>query len=37
MQTLFNEHRHLGNLGAPTGVPLVPMDGSQLSANHKVE
>jgi hypothetical protein len=27
--TLFNQHQHLGNLGAPTGPPIVPMVEAQ--------
>jgi hypothetical protein len=29
--SLFNSHTHIGNLGAPTGPPIVPMTPTQLS------
>jgi len=28
---LFNQHTHVGNLGAPTSPPIVPMTPAQLS------
>jgi phage gp45-like len=31
-QTFFNEHQHLGNMGIPTGMPIVPSDAAHLSA-----
>lgn len=34
-QTLFNNHTHTGNLGAPTSPPLSPMTPSHLSATVK--
>jgi hypothetical protein len=34
-KTFFNAHQHLGNLGAPTGAPIVPMADSELSAKVK--
>lgn len=30
-QQLFNAHTHIGNLSYPTGVPIKPLDGSELS------
>ena len=30
-QTLFNAHTHNGNLGAPTGPPITPLSGTELS------
>lgn len=30
--TLYNGHKHLGNLGILTGPPLVPMSSSEVSA-----
>lgn len=30
-QTFFNQHTHLGNLGVPTGAPMVPSDATHLS------
>jgi len=30
-QGLFNAHTHNGNMGAPTGPPLAPLTGSELS------
>ena len=30
-QKLFNKHQHIGNMGAPTSPPVVPLDGSELS------
>ena len=30
-QTRFNQHKHLGNLGVPTGVPIDPSDAGDLS------
>jgi hypothetical protein len=29
--TLFNNHTHVGNLGAPTSIPISPMTNAQLS------
>jgi len=31
MMSLFNSHTHIGNLGAPTAPPMVPMTPSELS------
>ncbi len=31
MTTLFNSHTHIGNIGAPTSPPTVPMTAAQLS------
>jgi phage baseplate assembly protein V len=36
-QSLFNAHTHNGNLGAPTGPPIVPLNGSELSTKVKTE
>ena len=36
-QTLFNTHTHIGNLGAPTAPPLVPLTGAELSTVVKAE
>lgn len=36
-QQLFNAHTHIGNLGAPTGIPIVPLTGSELSQVTKTE
>ena len=33
---LFNAHTHIGNLGAPTTPPVVPMTPAQLSQKPKV-
>jgi len=30
-QKLFNQHQHIGNMGAPTSPPVVPLNGSELS------
>lgn len=30
-QALFNAHTHIGNMGAPTSPPIVPLNGSELS------
>lgn len=30
-QGLFNAHTHIGNLGAPTSPPMVPLSGTELS------
>lgn len=30
-QKLFNAHTHIGNLGAPTGIPIIQLNGSELS------
>jgi hypothetical protein len=35
--TLLNTHTHLGNLGAPTGPPVVPIPPTVLSTKNKVE
>lgn len=34
-QSFFNGHQHMGNLGAPTGTPIVQSDLSQLSTKVK--
>lgn len=34
--TLFNSHTHIGNLGAPTTPPILPMTPAQLSQTPKV-
>jgi hypothetical protein len=36
-QQLFNAHTHIGNLGAPTSAPIIPLDGSELSTITKTE
>jgi len=36
-QKLFNNHTHLGNLGAPTGPPIIPLSGLELSKVSKTE
>ena len=36
-QALFNAHTHLGNLGYPSGAPIVPLSGSELSTVSKTE
>lgn len=36
-QTLFNAHTHLGNLGAPTAPPTIPLSGSELSTVTKTK
>lgn len=37
MQTLYNAHTHLGNLGAPTGTPVVAMSATELSTKNFTE
>lgn len=34
-QTIFNSHTHIGNLGAPTSPPIIPLNGSELSTISK--
>lgn len=36
-QKLFNNHTHIGNLGAPTGPPIIPLSGLELSKVSKTE
>ena len=36
-QQLFNSHTHIGNLGAPTSPPTVPLTGSELSQVTKTQ
>lgn len=36
-QTLFNAHTHIGNLGIPSGVPIVPMSASELASRQFTE
>ena len=36
-QALFNSHTHIGNLGAPTSPPIVPLSGSELSTISKTK
>ena len=36
-QPLFNAHTHIGNLGAPTTPPTVPLNGSELSTISKTQ
>jgi hypothetical protein len=36
-QSLFNAHTHIGNLGAPTSPPVVPLSGSELSTISKTK
>jgi hypothetical protein len=36
-QQLFNAHTHIGNLGAPTSTPIVPLTGSELSTTTKTQ
>ena len=36
-QRLFNAHTHIGNMGAPTSTPTVPLNGSELSQVTKTE
>ena len=36
-QALFNAHTHIGNLGAPTGPPIIPLNGSELSTVTKTQ
>jgi hypothetical protein len=36
-QSLFNNHTHIGNLGAPTGPPINPLTGLELSKVSKTE
>jgi hypothetical protein len=35
--TLYNAHTHIGNLGVPTGTPIVPMGPSEISAKSFTE
>ena len=36
-QQLFNSHTHIGNLGAPTSPPIIPLNGSELSQISKTK
>jgi hypothetical protein len=36
-QKLFNSHTHIGNLGAPTSTPMIPLNGSELSQITKTQ
>jgi hypothetical protein len=36
-QDLFNNHTHIGNLGAPTGPPINPLTGLELSKVSKTQ
>jgi hypothetical protein len=36
-QNLFNSHTHIGNLGAPTGPPINPLTGLELSKVSKTQ
>jgi len=36
-QKLFNAHTHIGNLGAPTGIPIITLNGSELSTLSKTK
>lgn len=36
-QALFNSHTHVGNLGAPTTPPMVPLTGTELSQVTKTQ
>jgi len=36
-QALFNSHTHIGNLGAPTGPPIIPLIGTELSKISKTQ
>lgn len=36
-KTLYNAHMHIGNLGAPTGAPLVPLGASELASRQFTE
>ena len=36
-QKLFNAHTHIGNLGAPTSPPVVPLTGTELSLVTKTQ
>lgn len=36
-QAIFNAHTHIGNLGAPTGPPIIPLTGSELSTITKTQ
>jgi hypothetical protein len=36
-QKLFNAHTHIGNLGAPTSPPVIPLTGSELSLVTKTQ
>lgn len=35
--TLYNAHTHVGNLGAPTGPPMVPMAATEISSKSFTE
>lgn len=35
--SIYNAHLHIGNLGAPTSSPMVPMSAAQLSTKHFTE
>lgn len=35
--SLFNQHTHIGNLGAPTSPPVIPMTPAQHLSNKKVK
>ena len=36
-QGLFNQHKHIGNKGAPTSPPIVPLTGTELSQISKTQ
>lgn len=36
-KTLYNAHTHIGNLGAPSGTPMVPMSASEVSTKSFTE
>lgn len=36
-QQYFNNHTHMGNLGAPTGIPIIPSDNTHLSSKSFTE
>jgi hypothetical protein len=36
-QALFNAHTHIGNMGAPTTPPMVPLSGAELSQVSKTQ
>ncbi|MFM2010076.1 MAG: hypothetical protein RLZZ479_467, partial [Bacteroidota bacterium] len=36
-QQIFNAHTHIGNLGAPTSPPIIPLNGSELSLISKTK
>lgn len=36
-QSLFNAHTHIGNLGAPSSPPIIPLSGSELSTISKTK